>query len=64
MRKYQSFRVFKEKISFLIDRKALAVIVLLLFVMAGVFIFSTGTGEMKISPINVVKVFFGGGTDM
>ncbi|MED3549592.1 iron ABC transporter permease [Cytobacillus praedii] len=64
MRKYQSFRVFKEKISFLIDRKALAVVVLLLFVMAGVFIFSTGTGEMKINPINVVKVFFGGGTDM
>ncbi|MEH7390911.1 FecCD family ABC transporter permease [Bacillus sp. JJ1474] len=64
MRQYQSFRVYKDKISFLIDRKALFIFLILLSAAAVVFIISTGTGEMKISPLNVVKVFFGGGTEM
>lgn len=64
MSKYQNFRAFKGKMSFLIDKKALFVILVLLGVSVGVFVFSTGTGEMKINPLNVVKVFFGGGTDM
>ncbi|MBY0124189.1 iron ABC transporter permease [Bacillus sp. S/N-304-OC-R1] len=64
MRQYKNVRLFKDKVSFLVDQKALFIILILLCATAGVFIISTGIGEMKISPINVIKVFFGGGTEM
>lgn len=64
MSKYKNFRINKGKISYLIDKKALFLIIGLLFGTAAVFVISTGLGEMKISPINVIKVFFGGGSEM
>lgn len=64
MSQYKGLRMFKGKISFLIDKKALTIFLTLLFLSFTVFVVSTGLGEMKISPINVLKVFFGGGTDM
>jgi iron complex transport system permease protein len=64
MSQYKGLRMFKGKISFLLDKKALTVFLTLLLVSFSVFVVSTGLGEMKISPINVLKVFFGGGTDM
>lgn len=64
MSKYKNFRMNKGKISYLIDKRALAVFIGLLVGTALVFVISTGLGEMKISVINVVKVFFGGGSEM
>ncbi|MFD2444535.1 FecCD family ABC transporter permease [Bacillus sp. CGMCC 1.16607] len=64
MSQYKGLRIGKGKISFLIDKKALIVFLTLLLVSFSVFILSTGLGEMKISPINVLKVLFGGGTDI
>lgn len=64
MKKYYNLRLFGDKISFLVNRKALNTFLLLAAAAAGVFVISTGTGEMKISPLKVVQVFFGGGSDM
>ncbi len=64
MKKYYNLRLFSEKISFLIDRRGLWIFLGLMAAAAGVFVISTGTGDMKISPLKVVQVFFGGGTDM
>ncbi|MDZ5472170.1 iron ABC transporter permease [Bacillus sp. 31A1R] len=64
MSHYKSFRMYKDKVSFLIDKRAIKVFVLLLVISAAVFVLSTGLGEMKISPLTVLSVFFGGGTEM
>jgi iron complex transport system permease protein len=64
MSKYKIFRINKGNISYLIDKKALYVIISLLLCTAGIFVASTGLGEMKIPPLNVIKVLFGGGTEM
>lgn len=64
MNQYKILRIFKGKISYLIDKKALFVFVGLLLGAAFVVILSSGLGEMKISPIKVLKVFFGGGEEM
>jgi iron complex transport system permease protein len=64
MSKYKNIRLLNGRFSFLIDRKAsitFGVLVLAAFI---IFVISTGTGEMKISPLTVVKVFFGGGPEM
>lgn len=64
MSKYKSFRVFKGRASFLVDKKGAAIIVILLAAAIALFIVSTGLGEMKISPVSVVQVLFGGGSEM
>jgi iron complex transport system permease protein len=64
MSQYKSLRLLKGKISFLIDKKAAAIFLGLLALSFGVFIISTGLGDMAISPFNVIQVFFGGGSDM
>ncbi|WHX99871.1 iron ABC transporter permease [Neobacillus sp. DY30] len=64
MSKYKVFRIKKGKISYLIDKKAFYVIIALLLCTVGIFVVSTGLGEMRITPLNVMKVFFGGGTEM
>lgn len=64
MSQYKSLRLLKGKISFLIDKKASAILLGLLALSFGVFIISTGLGDMAISPLHVVQVFFGGGSDM
>jgi iron complex transport system permease protein len=64
MNKFRSFRMMKGKISFLIDDKALKTLLYLLTIATIIFILSAGLGEMKISPLSVVQVIFGGGTDM
>ncbi|MED3622484.1 FecCD family ABC transporter permease [Neobacillus thermocopriae] len=64
MSRYRNFRLFKGKLSLLADRKA-ALICLILFVITfAVFVISTGSGEMKIDPLTVVKVLFGAGPEM
>lgn len=64
MKQYIKLRIFKGKISYLIDNKGLIVFFGLLFTAAFVFVLSIGTGEMKISPLTVLQVLFGGGSEM
>ncbi|MFC0470374.1 FecCD family ABC transporter permease [Halalkalibacter kiskunsagensis] len=61
--KYRAFRFGKENISFLVDRKSLIVILVLLILTILIALVSAGLGDMKISPINVVKAWFGYGPD-
>lgn len=49
--------------SFLISRKVVWVTLLLSVIMLAVLVISTGSGSLKISPINVVKAFFGVSAD-
>lgn len=53
-----------EKISFLIDKKAMIKIGILALLTLLIFIISAGLGGMQISPLHVLQVFFGGGEDM
>jgi iron complex transport system permease protein len=64
MKQYQNLRWFQGKVSILIDRKASLVTLGLLLLTIVIFVISTGLGDMKISPLSVVSVFFGGGTEM
>lgn len=64
MSHYKNIRLFKGKVSFLLDKRAAKVFIIMLLVSAVVFIVSTALGEMNISPLSVLKVFFGGGTEM
>jgi iron complex transport system permease protein len=64
MSKYKGLRTLNGKVSFLIDKKALLVFFILVILSFLVFVISAALGEMKISPLTVLKVFFGGGTDM
>lgn len=60
----KNFRMFNGKISFLIDLKTLIIFGIFLFLTVFLFVISTGTGELKMSPLAVLKVFFGGGSEM
>ena len=64
MNQYKNFRVFKGKVSFLLDKKAIFILISLLVMTGIVFIVSTGLGDMKLSPLTVLSVFFGGGSDL
>ncbi|MEK5185389.1 FecCD family ABC transporter permease [Solibacillus sp. FSL W7-1324] len=64
MSNHKTIRFFNGKISFLLDRRAIKVFAITAIIAAIIFIISTGIGDMKISPLTVIKVFFGGGTDM
>ncbi|PFO02571.1 iron ABC transporter permease [Bacillus sp. AFS076308] len=64
MSKYKNFRPLKGKMSFLIDRKAALLLLILLIGTFMVLVISTGIGDMKINPLTVVKVLFGGGPEM
>ncbi len=48
----------------LIDQKAATLIFVLLALQLAAVIASTGLGDVKINPINVLKVFTGGGSDL
>lgn len=64
MKKYQKFQSTHKNISFLIDSYAFIKIILLLLLMGAIFITSAGLGDMNIHPLQVLNVFFGGGTDL
>lgn len=64
MSKYYSFRILADKISFLIDKKAMIKIGFLVLLTLLIFIISAGLGGMPINPLHVLQVFFGGGEDM
>ncbi|MGV3467015.1 MAG: FecCD family ABC transporter permease [Heyndrickxia sp.] len=62
MSQYKSFRLLKGKISFLLDRRALLTTGAFFLLLLIVFVISTGLGDMKLNPLRVLKVFFGGGS--
>jgi iron complex transport system permease protein len=64
MNHYRSLRLFKGKVSFLIEKRSVLVFFGLFLLAASVFIVSAGLGEMKIGPLGVLKVLTGGGTEM
>ncbi|KKI93391.1 iron ABC transporter permease [Bacillus sp. SA1-12] len=64
MKKYLKLRIGSDKLSFLIDKKALITSVILLILVCTIFLVSTGMGEVMISPLNVLKTLIGYGTDM
>ncbi|WP_157800867.1 FecCD family ABC transporter permease [Bacillus solitudinis] len=64
LNKYIPLRFRKGNISFLVDRKSVVVILLLLSMTVVLALLSAGLGEMKISPINVIKAWFGYGDDL
>lgn len=64
MSKYKNFRLFNGRFSVLMDRKAGITFTVLLIITFAVFVLSTGSGEMKINPLTVLKVLFGSGPDM
>jgi iron complex transport system permease protein len=63
MKKYTSLRIGKS-ISFLVDKKAITISLILLAVSVVIFLVSIGSGEMYISPLEVAKTLFGNGSDM
>ncbi|MGM7703556.1 FecCD family ABC transporter permease [Pseudalkalibacillus sp. Hm43] len=62
MSQYQPFR--SKWLSYLVDKKALLYIILLASAVIVLTILSVSIGEMKIHPIEVIKTFFGMGSDM
>jgi iron complex transport system permease protein len=64
MSKYKSIRFIKGKVSFLLDQRAAFVLSILLAIVFIIFVLSTGIGEMKISPLTVLKVFVGSGPEL
>jgi iron complex transport system permease protein len=63
MKKYTSLRIGKS-ISFLVDKKAITISLILLAISVAIFLVSAGSGEMYISPLEVAKTLFGNGSDM
>lgn len=64
LKKYSSLRFDRKNISFLVDRKSLVVIIFLLLFAVLIALLSAGMGDMKISPVNVIKAWFGYGDDL
>ncbi|MFE5317310.1 FecCD family ABC transporter permease [Paenibacillus sp. NPDC056579] len=64
MSKYLTVRGKSSWFSFLISKKMLWVIAGLLIVNAAVFIVGTGIGSVKVTPVEVIKVLLGTGSEM
>lgn len=64
MSKYAPLRFGKGLISFLIDKKAVVVFVILAIIVLLMSIVSIGAGEMNIRPLDVVRALFGEGSEM
>lgn len=63
MNKFFKVRI-RNTVSFLVDRKALGVIAVLILLAFGSMVISTGLGEVHISPVEVVKALFGQSSDL
>ncbi|MFC5652697.1 FecCD family ABC transporter permease [Paenibacillus solisilvae] len=64
MGKYRPLRSADSKFSLLIEKRTIWITLLLMVLCIIVVIISTGAGGTYISPLNVMKVIFGGGTPM
>ncbi|WP_409295223.1 FecCD family ABC transporter permease [Peribacillus sp. SCS-26] len=63
-RKFAAVRLLKGKISFLLDIKALTAGLVLAALTLLLFLFSTGTGQMYISPVRVLLALAGSGSSL
>ncbi|MCA1031578.1 iron ABC transporter permease [Bacillus timonensis] len=65
MNKYKTVRFGRDhSISFLLDKKSIYIVAILLFFTITLFLVSTGIGEMNYNPLTVLSVLAGFGTDM
>jgi len=65
MKKYSSLRLGKKgNISFLLDKQATMVVLILFLLLMGLFLFSIAMGDIKINVSTVVKTLFGFGPEM
>ncbi|PZX02905.1 iron complex transport system permease protein [Psychrobacillus insolitus] len=64
MSQFKNVRLLKGEVSLLLDKRAAKVFIIMVLVASVVFILSTAFGDMNISPLSVLQVFFGGGTEM
>ncbi|APH06833.1 FecCD family ABC transporter permease [Bacillus weihaiensis] len=64
MKGYRSVRIGKDKVSLLLDQKALIKLLILLVLTLMIFIISVGLGDLHIHPFNVINLLFGGGTEV
>ncbi|WP_246945384.1 FecCD family ABC transporter permease [Bacillus pinisoli] len=62
MKKYQSIRLPKGVASVLIDKRSMLITFTLLLVLLALMILSTGMGDMKLSPTQVINALLGKGT--
>ncbi|UOQ94372.1 iron ABC transporter permease [Halobacillus shinanisalinarum] len=53
-----------RKLVFKCKNKITIILSILLLIIAGVFIMSAGLGDVKLTPLAVLKVLFGGGTEL
>ena len=63
MKKYSKLRLFSDRVSFLIDNKALIITLLLSFFVFLLFVISNSVGELFIHPFDVLRTLFGYGDD-
>jgi iron complex transport system permease protein len=63
MKHYVPVRLKSGLLSFLIHRKTVFISMILLLILISVAIINTGLGEMRISPLNVVRSVLGLGSD-
>ncbi|WP_066175216.1 FecCD family ABC transporter permease [Bacillus marinisedimentorum] len=61
MKKYLPLRIKNGVISFLIDKKAAIITAVLLFLTALTILVSAGSGDVKVPPLETLKVLFGEG---
>jgi len=64
MSKYLTIRGKRSSFSFLISKKMIWVVAGLIIVNALVFVVGTGIGSVRITPVEVIKVLFGYGSEM
>ncbi|WP_202080855.1 FecCD family ABC transporter permease [Caldalkalibacillus salinus] len=64
MKKYIPLRLMKGTLSFLISKRLILILPILSLVTLLVMVISTGMGDMKIGPVDVVKAVIGQGSDI
>ncbi|TMU84476.1 iron ABC transporter permease [Bacillus sp. BHET2] len=64
MNRFIGKRWLRDRVSILVDLSAMKKGMILCMITLFVLIMSTGIGDMKIAPWNVISVFFGGGTSL
>ncbi|RKN84730.1 FecCD family ABC transporter permease [Paenibacillus ginsengarvi] len=63
MSKYMSIRLKRLRLSGLIDKRSLLVAAILAAILIAVVIASAAIGSMRISPLSVLQILFGGGDE-
>lgn len=64
MKRFLPVRIAGDQVSFLLDKKAIVVTALLCIATLFTIIISVGVGDLYISPLDVVRVFLGSGSEL